>query len=158
MDWFVGGNASSKLINKVSVLQRKALRIINKNKYNSHCYNCKLYQRVSVFKDLKCGRLPISFNNYLSTRSDNSLRPTRQSDILYTSIPRTTFSINLPNHNFPRLWNNFNFRNINTDSRHSFRKQVTNYYIKTYSENVHCGRLTCTDCTWLYMIVCTNLI
>ena len=59
-------------------------------------------------QDLVNNKLPGSFDEFIPmTNTSNYDITTRQSNILYITRPRTTFSSNLPNHNFAKMWNEF---------------------------------------------------
>ena len=65
-------------------------------------------QVFSFMHDLVNSRLPGSFDDFVPiTNESNYDITTRQCNRLYITWPRTTFSSNLPNHNFANIWNEF---------------------------------------------------
>ena len=76
--------------------------------------------------DLVNNKLPGSFDDFIPiTNESNYDITTRQSNRLYMTRPRTTFSSNLPNHNFANIWNEFDqiYQNANQKTR------LRNFYV-----------------------------
>ena len=152
----VWGNSIS--INKINTLQKRAMRIINKKRYNSHTEPLfksenilnltDLYEyHVLLFMyDLKHGKLPMSFNDFVVTNRIYRDRTTRQNDLFHLNCPRTNFSKRLPNHSFPRIWNSKTKDIIDIDNRLKFKEQCKLFFLQKYSDNVKCNNIFCKDC------------
>ena len=93
------GNTDKGIIKQTNILQKRAIRIINKAAFNSHTDSkfkkleiLKLndlfeYQSLLFMHDYICGKLPISFHgNYPMNRDIQQTHQTRQSGLLY--VPR----------------------------------------------------------------------
>ena len=72
--------------------------------------------------DLKNKRLPNSFNDFAIMNRNNMDRITRQSHLFYTGRPRTNFSMKLPNHSFPRVWNSFDQDTAKLENKKKIQK------------------------------------
>ena len=114
----VWGNASQSHISRIQTLQKRAIRIITKSKYNSHTDPLFSGQNILKFSDLYeyqvllfvfdqlCCHLPSSFVNLFHFNHDvqtNYL--TRQSNNLYVPFSKRQFPKNLPIFHFPAIWN-----------------------------------------------------
>ena len=152
------GNASN--ISKITVLQKRAIRIINQINYRGHTDPLFKSERilkltdlyklhVSLFMfDLQSGSLPTSFNLFIP-RSDNNVTCTitkRQHDNIQRLRPRTTFSSKLPKHNFIKIWNNIDELIRNQKSRNLFKRTLTKQFTAQYKTNVKCINRRCRDC------------
>jgi len=149
---------SSTHINRLTIMQKKTMRIINRKRYNHHTepllknnevlkvddhykFTCSLFMQL-----LKLGKLPNSFNtlNYF-TISD---RPIRQQNMLLTKMKfsRTKFSQNLSLHQFPKIWNDLepNLRQIT--SYIVFKKKLKAHFLDKYSHIVSCTNPRCHQC------------
>ena len=115
----VWGN-SNIYIHKLFRVQKRAIRVINNtntdiiqivySKKNNIVKVSDLYklQVFSFMHDLINSKLPCSSDNFIPiTNESNYDITTRQRNRLYITRPRTTFSSNLPNHNFANIWNEF---------------------------------------------------
>ena len=112
------GNSNS--IHKLLRVQKRAIRVIKNRNYRHH--TDPLFKRNNIVKvsdlyqlqvfsfmhDLVNNKLPGSFDDFIPiTNESNYDITTRQCNRLYMTRPRTTFSSNLPNHNFANIWNEF---------------------------------------------------
>ena len=133
------GNSSHA--DNVLKLQKRAMRIIHRKSYTFHTeplfkslgvLKCnELYeQQILVFMyDFLNNRLPCSFENFAIFQRDFSNRNSRQQNTFRIGKPRTTFSLKLPNHTFPRVWNKYvNDISFNT-GRLSFKKDCKSFFI-----------------------------
>ena len=153
------GNANNSIVHKTEILQKRALRIINKSRYNSHSdplfkksQILKLkdmyeYQAALFMHDYRAKKLPFSFDNVFKQNCESTEhRLTRQSDLLNIARCDPTFSQHLPLYQFPRIWNKW-LRNIpNSNSRTSFKNKLKSHLISIYSDEVRCNYLHCKDC------------
>ena len=110
------GNANESTKYKTLLLQKRAIRAINKANYNSHTE--PLFKRSKILKlndlyelkvilfvnDFMANKLPISFNNiFLFNHERPNSRNTRQSNLLYQERCCSKFSENMPLCNFPKI-------------------------------------------------------
>ena len=124
---------------KLLRVQKRAIRVINNTKYRHN--TDPLFKRNNIVKvsdlyqlhvfsfmyDLVNNKLPGSFDDVIPiTNESNYVITTRQCNRLYMTRPRTTFSSNLPNHNFTNIWNEFDQiykKNVNQKTR------LRNFYV-----------------------------
>ena len=71
---------------------------------------------------------------------------TRQCNRLYMTRPRTTFSSNLPNHNFVNIWNKFDQIYQKCKPKHKAKKLLRNQFIDSYLNTVRCDNHMCNEC------------
>jgi hypothetical protein len=144
---------------RIFLLQKRAIRIINKKKYRSHTeplfksnnilkLDDMYKQQVALFMyDLQAQNLPKSFENYIgheNTQTSNIV--TRQQNQIYKQRPRTLFSSKLPKHNFPNIWNNIEINIRNSKSRSAFKSALKKYFLSSYSSHIICQNPICCDC------------
>ena len=144
--------------NKILTLQKKAIRIINRKPFKAHTEplfkseNILMLQdlykmQVLIFMyDLQIGKLPRSFSDFAVMNRNYMDRITRQSDLFHTKRPRTTFSKNLPNHSFPRIWNSFHNDITTTKNRTSFKKECKIKMLNKYKDHIRCNNSFCREC------------
>lgn len=152
------GNTPSNSLNSTIRLQKKAIRIINKAKYNSHTE--PLYKKSNILKlthlyeqqialflnDFHHKRLPVSFNNTFQYTQDIRTRNTRSNNMFYYPTPRTKFTEKLPPHSFPKIANKYS--NLLTNpSRASVKKAITDKFLSSYQSHIQCNNTHCPDCT-----------
>ena len=153
------GNGVNK--NKISILQKKAIRIINKRQYRSHTEPLFKEEELLKFEDhyqhmillfmhkLKNNKLPNSFNNFLQLNETIIARRTRQSELFYHGRARTSFSSKLPIHNFPKIWNDFISTNrelLHVENHKQFKKNSKAIFINAYAELIQCHNQNCVEC------------
>lgn len=131
----VWGNACQTTLNRLILLQKRALRIINNKPYRYPTEDLfkqdnilkvrDLYKvQVSLFMyDFKYNKLPKSFNSFFLSRPHIS-RSTRQSNQFYINRQRTLFAQQLPNYNFPFIWNNLPENIKLKENRTVFKKEI----------------------------------
>ena len=151
------GSATQSNLNRTIILQKRAVRIINKKSFKSHTdplfkssnilklpdlYECQ----VSMFMhDFRLNKLPSSFSNVYQLNSDNQgARPTRQSELFYIERCDSVFASKLPLYNFPKIWNKFS--NLHCLSRSMFKTNIQSTMYAKYPDNVKCLNIFCIDC------------
>ena len=152
----VWGNSTH--VKKILTLQKKAIGIINNKPY---CYHTEpLFKKENILTidhqfnlqvtlfmhDFLNNRLPKSFNNFFQLNANLIRRQTRQHNTFYIGRPRTNFSMHLPNHSFPRIWNNMNQIIQGIPNRNLYKRQCRIHYLQTYAENSMCNNRRCDQC------------
>ena len=153
------GNASKSYLHKTEMLQKRAVRTINKAKYRSHTdplfkksHILKLqdmytFQSTLFMYDYINNRLPASFKHtFPFNREIQEFRSTRQSNLLYTAPGASNFSASLPLYHLPRIWNEWSRAIPNPISRAHFKSQVNKNLLASYAEAVKCSNNFCKDC------------
>ena len=151
------GNSSTT--NKLYLLQKKALRLINNKTYLSHTDPLfkqekvlKLHDIYKVFTalhvhDILANNLPSSFNNFFPiinpTKHD---RITRQNNNLPQTLARTQFSARTTYHAIPTLWNNLELSIRTIPSRKRLKDKLTQHIMTQYKSEVICKYPGCPDC------------
>ena len=154
----IWGCARPKIINKLVVQQKKAIRHINKLKYNFHTSEAfkqlgylKIPDLISfnqaVFiRNYSNKKLPSSFNNMFSTAPNNdNIRRNRHDDYDYFFPP----VINADLHYFPKSqliynWNNLPILVKSVSDPLNFRSDLKNNFTAKY-ETI-CHDLNCYSC------------
>ena len=141
------GNSSH--ISKVFMLQKRAIRIINRKPYRHHTE--PLFKSLQILKledlyhlqillfmnDLQNDNLPTSFRNFATLNINLLNRTTRQSNLYHTSLPRTLFSSKLPNHTFPKIWNNYSRNLTLLGNRSITKKHCKSFFLSRYLDIVN---------------------
>ena len=153
------GHANPSLQKRTIILQKRAIRTINKASYNSHTE--PLFKQSNIMKvndqydyevDLFMqgyitNNLPTSFQNtYMHTYEVHERHQTRQSNQLYMKRCDSRFAKSLPLYSFPVTWNKWADCISYTGSRSKFKKQVKKYILSSYAEIVRCTNSHCIDC------------
>jgi len=149
---------SSRFIDKISKLQKKAIRIINKANYNDHTEPLLKQNKILKITDLyvlnsltfmhklKYNNVPNSFQNinYFTPHR----RPTREIHLhlAQSKKSRTKYSELLPLHTFPTIWNNLNPVLQGVVSTHLFKHRVRTHFLGKYKSTVHCNNARCSQC------------
>ena len=114
MESLHGGNANSAALHKTILLQKRAIRIINKAQYNSHTEplfkKSKIlkvkdmfeYQVIQFMNDFVMRKLLFSFDK---TCRLNCETHTRQQNLIFIERCNSTVASKLPYYTFPILWN-----------------------------------------------------
>jgi len=145
-------------ISTISILQKRAIRVINRARYNNHTE--PLFRKNNILKvtDLHTLRALIFMHKLKSDKLPNSfknmnffiphIRPTREIylHMAQTKRSRTKYSASLPLHNFPKMWNNLSPQLQGLVSTMSFKRQVSNHLIGAYSISVICDNVRCRQC------------
>ena len=138
--------------NRPLLLQKRALRIINKEKYNSHTdplfKSSKLLKLPDLYK-LKCSVLfhkkiknilPNYHRSQLLTRAEYmpNNRPTRQQRDIYIHSTTTNLDKRLLNYAVGTIWNTLSdsIKSKNHLSKGSFSKHLKNHLLSQYSATV----------------------
>ena len=155
------GCAKQSFLNKTFLLQKRAVRIINKSHYNSHTeplfkssniltlHDQLKYDSILFMYDFARQNLPRSFQNLFRVNSKNlNSHTTRQSNLLFIERCETSFANNLPKYSFPKIWNEWalkipNYLDLN---KTSLKKKVKSQLISNYSSLVTCKNSHCLDC------------
>ena len=97
--------------------------------------------------DLVNNKLPGSFDEFIPmTNKSNYDITTRQSNRLYLTRPRTTFSSKLPNHNFAKIWNEFDITYQQYKPKDKAKKRIRKQFIHSYLSSVCCHNPMCNEC------------
>ena len=155
---------SQNLINNIFKLQKKAIRIINNAKYNSHTESlfkkCKILPLPSLIEFFKLqfmqqyvrGHLPASFNDVWITQearrqADNVEYLLRNSENFYTPMSRLFTLDNHPYFLFPKMWENFKEENIKIlRDKNQFNTKLKEFLLNKLNDNYVCNRLLCPHC------------
>ena len=158
------GNARKSEVNRTYLLQKRAMRIINKSSYNSHTdplfkkssilklEDQYIYQAILFMHDYEMRKLPDAFTDLFTYNYENQVnRETRQSSLLSIDRCDSTFASNLPLYNFPKLWNNwitnskyYSSKTYYSTSQTKFKLKET--FLSSYASTVKCSSLHCVDC------------
>lgn len=154
------GNASESIKHRTIILQKRALRVINKASYNSHTdplfksskilkLNDLYEHKVILFMhDFITNKLPSSFNSiYIFNHDLPHSRVTRQSNHLYEERCLSKFSQYLPLYYFPKIWNKWTgvILLANT-SRSKLKRNIKATQLQKYLSIVYCTNSHCKDC------------
>jgi len=152
------GNASSPILYKTKMLQKHAIRVINRAHYNSHTdplfkkdgilkLNDLYESQVALFMhDYVTSILPLSFDKIYKFNYEIQDHKTRQSNSLYIERCNSTFAAKLPYYKFPLIWNRWSNVITNFSSRNHFKNKLKHYIMSSYAENVKCSNEYCRDC------------
>ena len=137
---------SSEFIKKITILQKKIIRIIHNKPFRSHTdmlFKLSEILKVTNIYKLQCAlfvhdymhnKLPISFNDsFTKTANPNS----RQSSNLFKHRPRTKFSSRLPKHKFSVIWNSLSHDHHSITSRNIFKKTLKRSFLDNYTPVDH---------------------
>ncbi|MCP4052884.1 MAG: reverse transcriptase family protein, partial [Mesoflavibacter sp.] len=152
--WSCGLESS---INPLAVLQKKAIRIINRSAYNDHTpplfkeinvlplKELAIYTKLLFFYDFIRWKLPNSFDGVWIRNNLRNQRQLRNSNEFYIPIAKFKSIERFPLFSFQRLWNNIchekEFLNENIP-RKTFALNLKKELLKTICQNRNC-----TECT-----------
>lgn len=143
-----------KNLHPISILQKRALRIISNSHYLAHhipiCYELKILdlehlyniKALSLFYDYFHGKLPPFFVNKLS------LHYNRHNElIIKTQFRRTDLASTLVFNTLPTIWNTLpsDLKSYLSKTKKTFLSKMKNYYISSY-ENWKCLNTNCYAC------------
>ena len=155
---------TQNLITKLFKLQKKAIRIINGSKYNSHTESlfkkCKILPLPSLIEFFKIqfmqqyvrGHLPVSFNEVWITQearrqNENVEYLLRNSENFYVPLSRLYILDRQPYFSFPKVWEQFKEENIKIiRDKIQFNFKLKEYMLGKLNENFVCDRLLCPHC------------
>ena len=150
------GCAKQNILNKIEILQKKAIRHVFNLKYNAHTaeyfkrhnyltfYDLISFNQAIFMRNYTNNKLPSSFNNMLSTVPDNNRR--RRDDDYNFILPHNNFA-NL--HHFPTTklvynWNNLPLSLKSVSEPGKFRTELKHHFTSSY--DTQCARLNCFSC------------
>ena len=152
------GNALPVLLKKTELLQKRAVRIINKRSYNSHTEPLFASSKILKLRDLyeyhvnlfmydfSNKLLPNSFHSLFRYNYEIQIRPTRQSHLLHITKCMSKFSANLPLFAFPKIYNKIISQKSTLVSRRLFKEQCQRSLFNNYQAVVHCSNIYCREC------------
>jgi hypothetical protein len=153
------GNASANLLNKTSILQKRALRAIHNKKYNSHTDPLFKQCGILILSDINQlevmlfmydythDKLPRSFQNtYMINSNVQVAYETRQSQMLVIPRTKSRFVDKLPLFNFPRIWNKSHIQLNLYTSHSSLKRSIQTMCLNSYAASVSCRNPHCDDC------------
>ena len=145
--------------NKLEILQKRALRIINKKGHRSQSDPLskphKIFKIVDVFKlqaslfmyDFDHNLLFMSFRNFaIQKKATTDSRITRQFKLLVNEKLRTNLSSKLPRHTFTSMWNKIGEHIRNVNHRSKFKQMLRVFYLHIYQNQVICFNPRCQEC------------
>ena len=152
------GNATD--INALTVLPKRAIRIINKSDFSGHTEPPFKYEEILKISDLHklhvflfiynlhSDSLPKSCHRFIPKKPVNNANSivTRQHSALYHEMPRTTFSSKLPKHRFTNIWNSVDASIRNETTRKLFKHRIYKQYLDHYKAYATCTNLRCHEC------------
>lgn len=153
------GAAGPTALKTTIILQKRILRTINKAKFNSHTdplfKNSDILKIMDLYEynaaifmhDFIHNELPLSFKTtFKFNHQVQTIRQTRQSNLLFVPRCRSCFSEKLPVCRFPNVWNKLkNSIRIITD-REIFKTTLKSRMINLYPNRVRCKNRYCKDC------------
>jgi len=154
------GNADKTTLKRSIMLQKSAIRVINRKSYNSH--TDPLFKTSNILKirdlfeylsiifmfDYLHNSLPTSFEKMFLRNSElPNARCTRQSNLF--NIPRSEsyFASKLPQFVLPNLWNKWAKSFDNDIKRSRLKKLIKRSILDSYLPQVTCNYTKCIDCT-----------
>ena len=151
------GNANKSILKPLEILQKRAIRTINKAHFNSHTEplfkSCEIlkvadlftYQAAMFMYDFTHGKLPLSFNKtFIYNHEIHRQLQTRQSNMVYIPMCYSQYCKRFPLYSFPRIWNSYS--TIPDIHRSQFKRQVKHRFIESYPLQVNCHNARCRDC------------
>ena len=133
---------NSPHINSITKLQKRAIRIINRESYKAHTEPLFKQSRILKITDLyklkllmfsydyKSGHLPASFANFFQERRNINISiTTRQENDFVAQRPRTNFSKNSVYQQTVTVWNDLPNELKTIPTRSQFKKALTSHFI-----------------------------
>ena len=141
------GNAHQTILDKLLLLQKKALRIICQAGFRTHTDPLFYENRILKVKDLYFFQLGQFMYNYTYDLLPDIFRsmfmknrslhqyPTRHSDEYHLPLLRTSFAQNTFLYEGPKYWNSL-FDNLkNAPSLNTFKKRLKSFLLLSYDSN-----------------------
>jgi len=154
------GNTTKQSLKRLQIIQKRAIRTVCKQKYNSHTdplfRQLKILKVDDIFKVSCCklywkkinGQLPHFHSLQLITNNEMQVsdRVTRQSDNIVTFPVRTNLDKQTLNYNISTIWNSLpaDIKNKQSHSIHSFTNKVKEYFLLSYQ--IDCNVPNCYVC------------
>ena len=152
------GNAIS--VNKLFLMQKRAVRIIHKKKYRAH--TDPLFRQSNILKlqdlyetqvalfmhDNIHNKLPNSFDVLFQNQNISNIITRQRNLNLFQERPRNKFTSNLPKHKFKKTWNTLSEYHKSVDSRTMFHSSLKKEKIRNYNiiEEIMCNNPLCEEC------------
>ena len=153
------GSAKPQYLKKTIILQKRALRIVNKSSANSHTE--PLFKKYSILKltdlfefqillfmyDYINNNLPSSFCGMFRVNKDvNTTYRTRQSNLYSLPLCRSNFVSKMLFRKAPETWNAW-YQQIQPNiSRRLFKTLTSRYMTEKYASQITCTYSRCHDC------------
>ena len=140
------GKSSAYLLNRITILQKRALRIINCVDFRAHSNPLFLNHRtlkVSDIYSLQLGifmhqsisnNLPKSFQNMFMLNSQIHSYQTRHSDDFHIPCVYSSKSINCVSFQGPKYWNSLNDNIKRCRSPYMFKRKLKNILLEKYHD------------------------
>ena len=141
------GGSSSKNFNRLLLLQKRTLRIINFSEFNAHTdplflkhKTLKLkdiyyYQLGSLMYQFTSNNLPYSIKSIFFRNCEIHSYFTRQASNFHIPYTRTSFAHKTVKHEGPMLWNSFTGKLKSSKNIYTF-KRIQIYYVGSLSLNL----------------------
>lgn len=163
----IWSSASQANLNKIKIIQKKAIRILTNSTYNAHTEplfkKTKIlpFEKLILFFNLQImhryiqGFLPFVFRNIWLTNQERRRvgsnqdlqRILRNSDNLNIPFARLSTSLKHPYFNLPITWSNFDFPAIKIiRDIPEFNFKLKTHLLQLLSDTIHCTRLLCPVC------------
>ena len=138
------GNSSITLIDRINVVQKRVLRIVNNVGFRAHTnelfYNCNilkisdlhLYNLGIFMYELSQGNLPDVFAPLFQRNYTLHSYPTRQTYHFHLPRTRTAFANNIFTFTGPKFWNSLNKELVNNPSINCFKRKLKYYLLERY--------------------------
>ena len=152
----VWGSAKYSILSKLDIQQKKAIRHVNKLKYNAHTKEAfkmhgylKLFDLISYnqaifIQNYKNNKLPFSFNNMLDNVPEN-VRRSRNDDYNFL-LPQTKYVYlhHFPKHKLIHNWNNLPLLVKSIAEPCKFRTELKSHFLAKYK--TECTKQNCYSC------------
>ena len=141
------GNTHSTYLDRILLLQKKAVRIISNLSWKSHTDPLFFENKILKIHDLyrhNLGQFMYKLNNNLLPSVFNDIfcknmsihrYPTRQSNEFHLPLTRTIFTKSVFTFTGPKLWNNLNSATKDAPSLYSFKKRLKTFLLASYQES-----------------------
>ena len=147
----IWGSAPSNMLSKVKKQQKRAIRYVNKAKFNAHTdplfYKLKTLKFEDIYS-LKVGEFMFKhIKNVLPQtmlHEFSSLNSTRSKNFL-VALPKSKQIEHLPKQKFPSVWNNFSSNIKNSKSLNVLKKSLKGNMIGLYN-HFQCHKRNCYPC------------
>ena len=141
----IWGNTYKTNIEPLTILQKKALRIITFSNFSAHTspifklYNLLKFSDIVKFytaifmHQFSSGKLPTNFDDFFSLINTKHKYNTRLASKSSYSLPRTRTNYGIFNIRYsgPKIWNSID-ESIKSLSIYPFKRQLKNYFISVY--------------------------
>ena len=141
------GNATVSQIQKILLLQKKAMRIICHSDYRAHTDS--LFKGNNILKindiyslnlgtfmyQLKKKDLPKVFHNMFTTNNEYHNYPTRQASFYHLPRTRTLFANKIFTNSGPKFWNSLSPEIRETNTVYTFKRKLKAILINDYNNN-----------------------